>query len=426
LGLPLKIKKPIAIIGMGISGKACLDFLLRIKIPRHEIITFDEKSGKADTSDTQTVLKMLPKTFILSPGVPMKSQIVQDLLACGSELTSEVDLASKFLTTEKVIAITGSLGKSTTTSLIGVAARTQDPNCFIGGNIGTPLIQYISELQSQPSKKASYIVIELSSFQIEALSKFNSECVVYTYLSKNHLDRYDSLNDYYSTKWKLTEHCRGPIFINGASSELLCFATNKSKTFNCVMSNDAKNLEKFGINTLRVFGKHNYQNAGLACAVAWFFKWDLAAFQAISEFPGMPHRLENLNEHKDVLFINDSKATSIESVEAAITACSELNRPLHVLIGGKDKGLDWTLLEKFKNTNIQFYFFGKDGKMFQDHSRLSGQVFKTFADCLIALESVLCPKDVVLLSPGGSSLDEFKSFEERGNFFKAWVSKFQN
>jgi UDP-N-acetylmuramoylalanine--D-glutamate ligase len=398
---------------MGLSGEASLKFLIESGVPRNEIITFDDRGIGADVSDRNQMAAIKIGCIVLSPGVAIKSDFVQGLLSAGAKLLSEVQLAYDLITSEKLIAVTGSLGKSTTTSMIGQAAKTQDPNCFVGGNLGLPFIEYFRHLIKHPDKKARFIVLELSSFQIEALQNFRTDCLVYTYLSKNHLDRYTSVQEYYDSKWALTQWNKGKIFVN-------------QKGVSIVNMDSAEGLQKFGISKLNVFGKHNLQNAALACEVAKFFGWSNQAFEAIANYKGLKHRLETVAEIGGKLFINDSKATSIESVLAAIHSLRETSRPLRVLVGGKDKGLDWTLLAPFAKTKIQFYFFGADGEFVKQKSGLNGLVYKKLSDCLSSIKPMIQKGDVILLAPGGTSLDEFKSFEDRGDFFKSWVFTFQN
>jgi UDP-N-acetylmuramoylalanine--D-glutamate ligase len=174
----------------------------------------------------------------------------------------------------------------------------------------------------------------------------------------------------------------------------------------------------------QMIGDHNLDNLGLSYATASYLKWPEASFKEMLLFPGLPHRLENCGIHRGILFLNDSKATAIASViEAAHAVQNEKSQSgkIHMLLGGRDKNLPWENLSILKNSRFLFHFFGEFGEMAQKKSGLSGTLSQDLHSCLNQITSQLSQRDIVLLSPGGTSLDEFKGFEDRGNYFKRWV-----
>ena len=289
----------------------------------------------------------------------------------------------------------------------------------MGGNFGTPLAQYVCELKRGARKKAKYLILELSSYQLENFNNLNCDCSVITFLSSNHLERYSTKEEYYETKLSLLNKTKGFCFINSESVDLVenIKKRNNAKIVMCNPTNVATKL----------IGPHNKQNVSLAIAVAKHYNWGATAMDSISNFCGLPHRIENLGKHKGVLFINDSKSTTIDSTITAIKTCLEItdkNNVLHVLLGGKDKNLPWKQLQELKTTNnCQFYFFGQSASIAKKSSGLIGEEFSKLKDAVDSAFACSKKNDVVLLSPGGASQDEFKNFEERGNYFKNLIEQ---
>ncbi|MFN8846321.1 MAG: UDP-N-acetylmuramoyl-L-alanine--D-glutamate ligase [Bdellovibrionales bacterium] len=413
----MKIEFPVLIIGLGKSGNSALR-LLKGLYPNSEIKTYDAKDPSADFSQTSAALSYNPKTLVVSPGVPLSSSWIQNLVSSGAQLESELSLAFNFLKQESVIAITGSMGKSTTTSLLGAAVHALSSANFVGGNLGFPLADYVYSVLFQNQPRADWVVLELSSYQLENFKNLISSASLLTALSHNHLERYPNLDTYYQTKWNLKDKTKGPFFLNYDNPEIVrwCSAKLDSKTKKI-------NSLDFQDHPMKMVGLHNRENLSLALAVAQYFSWPPAALSAIENYPGLSHRLEFVNDSRGVRKINDSKATTIESVLAAVNSCLpdvKAGGRLHLLVGGRDKNLPWTSLNQLKNhQNLQCYFFGECGDLAKSQSELSGL---SFTQLKLAAEAALAASqsgDVILLSPGGSSMDEFTNFEARGDFFKS-------
>jgi len=429
----LNLKLPIAIIGLGLSGDSALRLLLAAGVDRSQILTFDQKSP-ADFQDAQKLMSLgKPRTLCVSPGVPLALPWIQEALHQGARLTSELEMAFSFLTGEKVVAITGALGKSTTTSILGAGVWGMDPNAFVGGNLGFPLADYAAGLISGNRNKALYILLELSSYQLENFRNLSCEAAVLTHLSPNHLERYRSLSHYFDTKLELFKFAKQVGILNRSGGEIENLsghiqAINPSLEWILTDRQDAGFKSRLQQKP-KLVGSHNLDNLALAFAVAEHFNWPQESFNAMLRFPGLSHRLENCGTVQDILFLNDSKATSINSVLQAVGSVSSENpdRLIHLLIGGRDKNLPWEDLRAANNSNLRFYFFGEVGEKAKEKSQLDGALYPKLADCLSRLKAKLAPGDIVLLSPGGTSWDEFKNFEERGQFFKNWIlSEFQS
>jgi UDP-N-acetylmuramoylalanine--D-glutamate ligase len=168
-----------------------------------------------------------------------------------------------------------------------------------------------------------------------------------------------------------------------------------------------------------LLGEHNQDNLAVAMALAHAAGWPALAFEEMRKFPGLPHRMENLGIHRGVQYVNDSKATTMESVQMAVQSLEDSYQgSLHLLLGGRDKNLPWERLSSFRNRpRLKCYFFGECAVVAQQNSKLHGDRFARLADAVRAAQKSSAAGDLILLSPGGTSLDEFKSFEDRGKAF---------
>ena len=423
----MKIQFPVLIVGLGKSGQS-IHRLLCFMFPDKtgEIKTFDDKNPAADFVGLGRSVDLIfkgwsPSTLVVSPGVPLDTPWIRDWLRLGhGVISSELDLAYQCLTSEKIISVTGSMGKSTTVSLLGEAVHAMSPDNFIGGNLGFPLADYIYELRTGARKKAQWIVLELSSYQLENFEHLQSEVSVLTALSPNHLERYPDLDTYYSTKWNLISKTKGSFFLNFDNREIVRWSSGRLTSQVIKVSSD-----DFSSYKTRMVGSHNRENLSLALKVALDLRFPTVAIKAIENYAGLSHRLELISVVDGIRFINDSKATAIESVLAAVRSClGDVGNgsKLILLVGGKDKNLPWEdLRELSQNPKLSFVFFGECAELAQKKSKLSGSVFSQLKAAFLHARALAKSGDTVLLSPGGSSLDEFKNFEERGHYFKSLI-----
>lgn len=425
----LGLRKPYGIVGLGRSGLALLQLLLKLGISRSEIFTFDDKSKEADFNQPDVFLQNPIKTVFVSPGVPLSTPWVQNFEASGGKISNEFELSFSLLQSERVVGVTGSLGKSTVTSLLHAGALAVDPNAFAGGNLGTPLSTYISEvMDGRP--RAQFINLEISSYQLERFKNLDLELGVITYLSPNHLERYPSLEDYYDTKLRLGQQSIRGVICNSHGGDLKSFVEKRKprwpETFWCAKNDEV--MTSLQVRNCSLVGQHNMDNLALAVRVARLMNWDAKSLTAMQQFKGLPHRLELVSEKRGVRFINDSKATAMDSVENAIASVlSEDPTRILLLLGGKDKGLPWERLQTLKtNSKVLPFVFGADRNFILEKTKLEAPSFDRLEDLLKNIEDHLKGGDVVLLSPGGTSLDQFRSFEHRGEVFVDWVKSLKN
>ncbi len=416
------LKTPIVIAGLGKSGNSAISLLLAAGFQKEQLILFDEKSPQAKVSDPEKLLQLKPQTAVVSPGIPLSARWLQQLKTDGCHITSEISLAASLITTEKIIGVTGSVGKSTVTSLLGAAVVSFDPHAFVGGNLGIPFSDYaVKKLQGE--MPASWIILELSSYQLENCKNLQLEHSIITFLSANHLERYRSLEEYYSTKFIITDITKGVCIMNKTSADCENYANLSRSKVSFVNSNYFSKKEF--LNDLTLIGSHNKDNFSLAAEMAVLCRWPVASFAAMTAYKGLSHRLEHVGTVRGVTYVNDSKATAMDSVLVATKGCLEgltSENKLFLLLGGKDKNLPWEQLAVLaSNEIITPVFFGQCGPLAKEKTELSGECFEHLGSAIQYCQRRAKGGDVVLLSPGGTSLDEFKNFEERGDFFKTLV-----
>lgn len=423
------LKTPIAIVGMGKSGEAARNLLLLHGIESHSILTFDAKLPTADFKDPDVLMaQKQPRTLVVSPGVPLASEWIQKAQGAGVKITSELALACSCLDGEKLIGVTGSVGKSTTVSLIGAGLHAFSPEGFVGGNLGTPFSQYAVEVLQSKRPRADWVILELSSYQLENCENLRLEFGAITFFTSNHLERYPSLQDYYKTKWKLLSITEKHVFLNKNGGDLSEYAEQNPSSKLRVVSPEDTAMKALHLEQAQLIGSHNQDNLALAASLALAARWPISAIDGMKNFKGLVHRLENAGTFKGVRFINDSKATAMDSVLIATQAAHDTkgagNR-MFVLLGGRNKSLPWEDLKPLHNfKDSLFVFFGECREMAQAKSELPGPSFSHLGEALDYTLTQVKEGDTVLLSPGGTSLDEFKSFEERGDFFKKRIRLF--
>jgi UDP-N-acetylmuramoylalanine--D-glutamate ligase len=416
------LKTPVAIIGLGKSGSAALKLLKNFNFSEAQLLTYDEKDPTAQFKNSDSLVEAQPQTLVVSPGVPLNQIWIQNLIQKGAHLTSEISLAASLITTEKIIGVTGSVGKSTVVSVLGVGALCDDPSAFVGGNLGNAFCNYADGIISG-GPKARWIILELSSYQLENCTGLSLEHSIITYLSPNHLERYENLEHYYKTKLKITELTKGLCLFNKTSADCEKYAPQSKCAYELINAKSFSDKEL--LSKIYLIGEHNKDNFSLAAAMAHLNNWPIQSFVEMSHYPGLPHRLEFVATLNDVTFINDSKATAMDSVLVATKGCLEnlaKNSNLYLLLGGKDKNLPWEELSSLSaHKQITPVFFGACGSLAKEKSKLGGEYFEKLGSAVNYAQKRAQPGDIVLMSPGGTSLDEFKNFEERGDFFKALV-----
>jgi UDP-N-acetylmuramoylalanine--D-glutamate ligase len=439
--------KNIVVLGAARSGLAVAK-LLQIKDANVFVSDQAEKSKKKEEmqilEDQQIDYEFgqhSPKIFesdfvVLSPGIPKHSSIVQEIISKNIPVYSELEIASWFCASP-IIAITGSNGKTTTTSLLGEMLRTETPQSIVAGNIGDAFSDVVLE-----SNESYWAALEVSSYQLETIKNFHPRVVVILNLAPNHLDWYDSYEAYIEAKLLILKNLQDEDYlIYNADDQLLSEKVQncpvKKRTFSLrstdatifIKNNEIISDDKKLISTNEIFlnGNHNYQNAmaaSLAAKIAGINDRNIT--RVLSEFKGVEHRLEFLTKINNINFINDSKATTIESLGVALTS---FETPIILIAGGKDKGSDYSKLNTLIANNArEVILIGSAKEKMSDswEKIISIHKSETLEDAVDMAFNLARPGENVLLSPACSSFDMFKDFEDRGKKFKEIVYKLKS
>lgn len=374
---------------------------------------------------------------IKSPGIPKEAPMVQKLMAQGTHIISEIEFAGRY-TNAKMICITGSNGKTTTTSLIYHIFKAAGYDAGLAGNIGHSLALQVAE---EPHE---YYIIELSSFQLDNMYNFRSNIAILLNITPDHLDRYDfKFQNYVDAKMRILQNqTEDDSFIFWNDDPVIkqeldkydiravkCpFSELKEKGSIGYMEEGQYKLEfptPFNMEQeeLSLTGKHNIYNslaAGLASNISGIKKEIIR--KSLSDFPGVEHRLEKVCDVAGVHYINDSKATN---VDACWYALESMRTPTILIIGGKDKGNDYSEIQELvKQKCVGLVYLGADNaKLHANFDHLSIPVRDTHSmqECVAACYDMARPGDTVLLSPCCASFDLFKNMEDRGDQFKTLV-----
>jgi len=379
--------------------------------------------------------------IVKSPGISDKMAIVKEVRAAGIEVCSEIEFGFRYKGDSKIIAITGSNGKSTTTKLTYHILKQADYDVAMVGNIGYSFARQIAE---HPCK---WYVMEVSSFQLDDIHRFRPDVAVLLNITPDHLDRYDyKFENYVASKFRITENqVATDYFIvnkdDKAIQEYLTTHSTHAKKIYFTMDENNKEREGGHISDSRLFiqydgetldmsihdlaikGKHNQINtmaAGISARIAGIRKEKIR--ESFVGFEGLEHRLEYVATVRGVEFINDSKATNVNSVWYALES---MTKPVILIMGGQDKGNDYSeILELVKEKVKAIVCMGLDNKPIHDSF---DDVTETIIDTQNATDAVLAAYslaengDVVLLAPACASFDVFKNFEDRGKQFKEAV-----
>lgn len=374
---------------------------------------------------------------IKSPGIPETAPMVVKLREKGTPIISEIEFAGRY-TSSKMICITGSNGKTTTTSLIFHILKKAGYDVGLAGNIGRSLALQVAESPHE------WYVIELSSFQLDDMFQFRADIAVLLNITPDHLDRYGFvMQNYVNAKmrilqnqrpedsfiyWTGDEHVPSELKKRTVVSRLLPFADTPEA--GAVASIDGDELKvtaprafEMPAAELSLPGKHNRRNsmaAALACLAAGVDEKDLRA--GLSDFPGVEHRLEKVCDKGGVHYVNDSKATNVDACRYALEA---MTTPVVLILGGKDKGNDYSEIIPFvkKKCRALVYLGADNAKLHANFDSLGLPVKDThsMAECVQACASLAKEGDTVLLSPCCASFDLFHNMEDRGEQFKARV-----
>ena len=368
---------------------------------------------------------------VLSPGIPCRAPVVQELLSRKIPVYSELEVASWFCDSP-IIAITGSNGKTTTTTLVGEILRSKNPKTIVAGNIGNAFSDFVLD-----SSDSVWATVEVSSFQLETIDTFHPRVVIILNLAPNHLDWYESYDQYVAAKLLILKNLqKNDYLIYNADDKLLtekvryCKANIRTfslhnKNASIFLDNDQiifEDKKLIKTDKIRLNGNHNYQNAMAAIlAVKIAGVEDRNIEKILNEFSGVEHRLEVVAEIKGVTFINDSKATTVDSLAVAL---SSFNTPIILIAGGKDKGSDYSKLKTLIAENVREVVLigsASDKMSYSWKDIVPLHRSNTLSDAVETAFELATSGETVLLSPACSSFDMFKDYEDRGNQFKEIV-----
>lgn len=442
--MDLKNKK-VLVVGLARSGRAASEFLARQgarvtandasahAVPAAEIEALKRTGINVVAGEHPEELFLSSDVIVVSPGVPLSIESLRRARQAGVRIIGEVELASWFLK-GKLVGVTGSNGKTTTTTLIGELLSEGGISTAVGGNIGTPLISLV-----EASRAGGITVAELSSFQLEAIERFRAHVAVLTNVTPDHLDRYDSFASYARAKERIFENqtaddlavlnADDPVAMEmrpRIRSRVRLFSSKKQLEEGIFVRDSAIVSRKSGEENalvqkagIKLLGEHNLQNVMAALAVGLECGVAVESLRStISRFQGVEHRLEPVTTIHGVRFFNDSKATNVDAAEKAILSFSGR---LILILGGKDKDGDFTVLAPLIRERV-------------DHVLLIGAASDKIARqlqgvcpmtrCASMRDAVRIgfrfgrPGSTVLLAPACASFDMFDNYEHRGRIFK--------
>jgi UDP-N-acetylmuramoylalanine--D-glutamate ligase len=357
---------------------------------------------------------------VVSPGVPLSTAPIAAARDRGAEVIGEAELAFRFLR-EPVVGITGTNGKSTTTALTGHLLATAGLRVFTGGNLGTALSERVLQGGALDAS-----VVELSSFQLEAVRDFRCAAAAVLNVTPDHLDRYPSLQAYADAKARIFERQRAGDLaaLNGEDERCRRMPTQpgvRRAEFATRTPAVADGVE-YALRAKALRGLHNAQNATAALLLARHLGASPEALQrGLDSYPGLPHRLEPVRTLNGVEYVNDSKATNVDSVEKSLSA---FEHDVLLLMGGRGKGAPYAPLRALLQGRVKALFtLGEDAPRIEDElgDLLRVERCGDLPTALSRAHAQARPGDVVLLSPACASYDQFRNFEERGERFKELV-----
>ena len=438
--------KTVLVIGLARSGKSAIELLDILgadiilseakKIESKEDLDFLNKHNVKIIDQDNEIFKLDYDLIIKNPGVPPYGELVNKLKEKNIAIITEIELAYMVSKKQHYIAITGSNGKTTSTSLTyEILKEKYHDKALLGGNIGTPLCELVTKYDLI-NNEGYYIALEISNHQLVDIDTFKPDVSTIINLSPDHLETMLTLENYYWSKTLVYKNQdKNDYFLLNEDDEEVKNYLNKYhcnaniKTFS--LENDTcdiylkenniylDNQLLMPINEIKIKGQHNIQNV-LVCALATYLVGvDIKTIRkAINNFNGVEHRLEFVREVNGVSYYNDSKATN---VDASITALKAFDKNVILLVGGHEKGLDVKPMRKYLTCVKQVIGFGLSGKRIASDLVDNPIIVNDLKEAINISKDIASKGDIVLLSPTTSSYDQYKNYEERGKDFKNLV-----
>ncbi|TAN60087.1 UDP-N-acetylmuramoyl-L-alanine--D-glutamate ligase [bacterium] len=401
-----------------------------------------ELGVEVETGGHKAALKSKPEVVIVSPGVPRDHEVLTQAGKLGAEVISDVEFAWRFMDAP-VLAVAGTNGKSTTTELLGEVMTKAGHSVFVGGNIGTPAIEY-AEAMLEKGINYEFAVLEISSFHLETIATFRPRVGVLLNITEDHLDRYKDFDDYAKTKLRLFENqVRGDFAVVnaddaviagyiergalGGNAKLVKFSSSGSIENGIFLkgSEIIYGSETYPVAGFKLKGLHNMENimaviaSGRAVGVP-----RQSILESVNSFEGLSHRMEFVREFDGVTYVDDSKGTNIGALQMALKG---IGAPVVLIAGGRDKGGDYSVLASLIKQKVKAMILIGEArfKIFKSLGGLTDTVMAiSFEEAVNTARSKAGVGDTVLLCPACSSFDMFKSYKERGERFRLLVEAF--
>lgn len=424
--------KKVVIIGLGLTGLSCVDFFLARGVTPRVIDTRISPPGldklpenvERHLGDMNQEWLLDADLIVASPGIALASPALSVAAEAGVEIVGDIELFCREAQAP-IVAITGSNGKSTVTTLVGEMAKSAGWNVGVGGNIGLPALMLLKQ-------ECDLYVLELSSFQLETTNSLRAAAATILNVTEDHMDRYPlGLQQYRAAKLRVYENAKVCVVnsddaltmpIRGADSRCVSFGADVGDYHLNRQQGEiwlrVRGEKVLNTSEMKVTGKHNFTNALAALALADAVGIPRASsLKALTTFTGLAHRFQLSLEHNGVRWINDSKATNVGSTEAALNGL-HVDGTLHLLLGGDGKSADFSALAQYlQGDNVRLYCFGRDGAQLAALRPEIAEQTETMEQAMRMIAAKVKTGDMVLLSPACASLDQFKNFEQRGDEF---------
>ena len=440
--------KKVLVVGLARSGMAAIRVLKKLGAE----VTLSESKKKDDIKEIGFLnennveivgqdMAVFERDFdfvVKNPGVPYRSPMMQKLQERNIPVITEIELAYQVAKPQHYIAITGTNGKTTTSTLTYEILRRAFPGkAHLCGNIGIPLCEIVME-NGLMEEGGHYIALEISNFQLVNIDKFRPEVATIINLTPDHIDFMGSLDNYYKSKTEVYRNMAGnDVFLLNADDPVVKEYTDRypvkcakesfstdSQSADCIAKDgylEIKGEKIIPLNAIKIVGKHNLQNVMIAvsAAKAIGISNDII-LDAVSSFKGVEHRIEFVREIDGVKYYNDSKGTN---TDATITALKAFDRGVILLVGGFEKGLPMDEMKKHLGCVKMIIGFGACGaRLVHDLVGEDGIVVTTLDEAVAEANKIAESGDTVLLSPTTSSFDQYTCFEERGDHFKKIIN----
>lgn len=440
--------KKVLVVGLARSGMAAIRVLKKLGAE----VTLSESKKKDDIKEIGFLnennveivgqdMAVFERDFdfvVKNPGVPYRSPMMQKLQERNIPVITEIELAYQVAKPQHYIAITGTNGKTTTSTLTYEILRRAFPGkAHLCGNIGIPLCEIVME-NGLMEEGGHYIALEISNFQLVNIDKFRPEVATIINLTPDHIDFMGSLDNYYKSKTEVYRNMAGnDVFLLNADDPVVKEYTDRypvkcakesfstdSQSADCIAKDgylEIKGEKTIPLNAIKIVGKHNLQNVMIAVSAAKAIGISNdVILEAVSSFKGVEHRIEFVREIDGVKYYNDSKGTN---TDATITALKAFDRGVILLVGGFEKGLPMDEMKKHLGCVKKIIGFGACGaRLVHDLVGEDGIVVTTLDEAVAEANKIAESGDTVLLSPTTSSFDQYTCFEERGDHFKKIIN----